>query len=356
MGKVEVSRVGLDKLDPTWNPFQSQFWALAKRPSGWRAFAFSYTAEGADGSPTTSVMLVLVRRLFLGMRLAYVPFGPPVDIYADEPSTQLQVLSAALKPLMPKGTAFIRYDLPWFDDGPPPTVTGKGLKTCRESVQPEGTSRIDLTVGFEQVRSQYRERARRNIRKARAHGITVKRWDGSSATFEQWYQVYLETARRDGFTSRPSSYILHLLQMEKKDITTHLYLSHLGNKVNGGALVISSESVAVYLFGASLRVEGCSPSYLLQDVAIGESCERGCAIYDLYGISGPEGRGAHLDGLRLFKRAFGGYVGYRPPSVDFVYRRFIRFIYATIEDIRFKLHRRRHPKRMSQQYSVGHED
>ncbi len=358
MCATKVERVALDKLDATWNPFQSQYWALAKRPSGWRSFAFAYTAEGVEEDEHTSVVLVLVRRLFFGMRLAYVPFGPPVYSYKESPSSVVQHFSQEIRTLLPKGTAFIRFDLPWFtpDESELPVLTGKHIRFCRESVQPEGTAQIDLSNGIEAVRLQYRERARRNIRKSKSHGIVIKTWDGSQKALDEWYSVYLETAKRDGFSTRSESYLKHLLQLKTTDTKTHLYLAYQGSSLIGGAIILASGSVSVYLFGASLRVDGCSPSYLLQDYAMSAACDRGCKVYDLFGISGPQGRGSHLEGLRLFKRAFGGYVCYRHPSVDYVYRRLVRFMYTRVEQVRYSIHRRNQPRRMSQQFSVGRED
>lgn len=358
MDSIQIERVGLDKLDAAHNPFQSNFWAKVKRPSGWRSFAFAYTGEDLDGNMLTSVVLVLVRRLFFGLRLAYIPFGPPVHAYKADVATQLKQFSRSIRPLLPRGTAFIRFDLPWFekDRMDVPHVTGRNIRICSESVQPEGTARIDLTEGIEAVRSRYRERARRNIRKAKAHDIVIRQWDGNQKTLDAWFAVYVETAKRDGFSIRGESYFNHLLRLEDPDVASLLYLAYQGDKIIGGSLIISSQAVSVYLFGASLRVDGCSPSYLLQDAAIRDACERGCAVYDLHGISGPHARGKHLEGLRLFKRAFGGYVCYRQPSLDYVYRRLIRFFYVRMEAIRYSMHRRRHPKRMSQQFSVSTEE
>lgn len=358
MGDITVERVGLDRLNPTMNPFQSQFWALLKRPSGWRAFAFQLTSEGVDSETHTVVFLVLVRRLLLGFRLAYIPFAPPVQEFAEDSSLLIGLLARRLRPLLPKGTAFVRFDLPWSkpETLDLPILGGKNIRVCRESVQPEGTAQISLSEGYEHVRMRYRERARRNIRKARAHGIVIHNWDGSEKSFNAWYDVYLETAKRDGFTARPSSYLRHLIAIETPGVSSHLYIAYQGGAILGGALIVASSAVSVYLYGASLRVEGCSPSYLLQDHAIREACSRGCEIYDLFGISGPGGRGGHLEGLRLFKRAFGGYVCYRTPSTDYVYRHSIRFIYTRLEQVRYNSYRKREPARMAQQYSVAREE
>ena len=358
MSETTIERVGLDQLDPTMNPFQSHFWASLKRPSGWRAFAFRFTAEGADGHSHSVVIMVLVRRLLLGFRLAYIPFAPPVHEFAQEPSVTISTLAKSLRKMLPKGMAFVRFDLPWVepDTIELPELTGKSIRVCRESVQPEGTTRILLSEGYEHVRMRYRERARRNIRKARAHGIEIRTWDGSEKSFTAWYNVYVETAKRDGFVARPASYLRHLLALDASQVSSHLYIAYQGGRILGGALIIASSGVSIYLYGASLRVEGCSPSYLLQDYAIRDACSRGCRIYDLFGISGPGNRGIHLEGLRLFKRAFGGFVCYRSPSVDFVYRHIVRFLYIRLEQIRYNSHRKRQPARMAQQYSVAREE
>jgi lipid II:glycine glycyltransferase (peptidoglycan interpeptide bridge formation enzyme) len=355
MIKATVHRVGLDQLDASSNPFQSQFWALAKRPTGWRSFAFRYVIEDEQGGEISTVFLVLVRRLFLHYRLAYIPFAPDIHQYSGETSVLIDRCAELLRPLLPKGTAFVRFDLPWQyrELEIPENLSGRYIRVCHDSVQPEGTVRINLDGGYEQVRLQYRERARRNIRKARAQGIIIRPWDTKEQTFSDWYSVYMQTAKRDGFVPRPSSYLYHLLTLQAPDVSAYLYVAYLGNTILGGALIIESKETAIYLYGASIRVDGCSPSYMLQDYAIAQACNRGRILYDLYGISGPGNRCSHLDGLRLFKRAFGGEIWYRSPSVDRIYRRFIRWSYAHLEMIRYVAYRKKHPKKMIQQYSVG---
>lgn len=359
MGALVATQVGLEELDAAWNPFQSRYWAVVKKSSGWSSRAFRLSGGAQEGGESwTAVVLVLVRRLAAGISIAYVPFGPPSDLIGGNAAFLLREFSRSVKPYVPKGTMFIRFDLPWGepDDERIFAISGRGLHTCRESVQPEATARIDLSEGYTIVRSRYRERAKRNIRKAESKGITVESWDGTDASFDRWYDVYLETAGRDGFTARPAGYLRTFLHASGDDVDCRLYIAKSGEQILGGAIILESRCLALYLYGASLRVEGCSPSYLLQNHAIREACGRGRRIYDLYGISGPGQRGAHLEGLRLFKRSFGGYVCYRPPSVDYAYHRFPRSCYLIFEHMRYRAHRKKHPGRMSQQYAVSKEN
>lgn len=389
MGTVSVSIAGFSELDSALNPFQSSFWAAIKQPSGWNPIALRITIDSETGGNSWStVTLVLSRRLLFGKVISYIPFGPDLSGMDMPLSAFLKDVAREMRRFLPHGSLCLRFDLPWnlpeMEDLP--VISGRSLKTCRESVQPEGTTRLDLSQGYEQARMQYRERARRNIRKAESKGVVVAEWDGKEEGFKQWYAVYQETARRDGFTARSEEYLrrfLNFASYEKPDsrmhfgqrrnlatspsflptsesrmlegISCHLYLAYVENKLAGGTMVLESKNLAVYLFGASLRFDGCSFSYLLQDYAIRKACEHNRTIYDFYGISGPKNRGSHLDGLRLFKRSFGGYNCYRQPSTDYVYQPFSWFGYTLFENLRFRIKRRRHPRRISQQFSVSTE-
>lgn len=342
---VQVREIDYTAFACGGNPFQSGYWASAKKPSGWKPQAFHLEVHGDGLTPWEGDMLVLTRTLSLGMRLAYVPFGP--DAFSVPLSTVefLRHLSKELKKLLPRGVFAIRYDLPWDEPEEPniSQIDGRRFRTCAESVQPEGTVRLDLSAGYEQVARQYRERAKRNIRKAENH-VVVETWNGNRADFEEWYAVYLETARRDGFTARPNDYLFRLLSLSDKqfgDVRCNLYLARNHGKIVGGCINLETEGTAVYLFGASLRLDSCSCSYAVQDYAIRMACEHGCQVYDLHGIPGPNGRGDHLRGLDLFKRSFGGHAYYRTPSTDYIYRPVAWWIFISGEKMRYRMHRHR---------------
>jgi lipid II:glycine glycyltransferase (peptidoglycan interpeptide bridge formation enzyme) len=393
MGRVTVSRISCSQLEAADNPFQSSFWAAVKQHSEWEPVAVRIRVVGPEpglGAVQVheSTLLILLRRIALSLVVAYIPFGPRLAGVPMPVAAYLRELSKALQPLLPRLTICLRYDLPWREDDSEhfELFSGHGLHVCKESVQPEGTAWIMLGDGYGTVKSAYRERAVRNIRKTQALGVSVREWGGNEEEFKAWYAVYQETAKRDGFAARPAEYLRRFLDYRThqvpdpsirfgqrregarfsnmvvaeqvspgNEVVCRLYLAYLGNRLLGGTIVMESKNVAVYLFGSSLRVEGISCSYLLQDHTIKSSWEHGCSLYDLYGISGPGERGAHLEGLRLFKRSFGGVVRYRHPSIDYPYRYMMWFFYAKIELMRFKAKRMRQPKRISQQYSVSHE-
>ncbi len=333
------------KKMPSMNsPFQSSYWAAVKHGSGWKPYAFTIEVEG-----WTSSVLVLVKRLFLFSSIAYIPFGP--DVFHNplhSVSEFLVGLSKELKKALPRSVITIRYDLPWDEVNDPNVMylTSGRFHTAKESVQPDGTVRIDLQWGYNAVTIGYRDRAKRALRKSKSL-YQVGLWDGSSPVFKRWYETYLETARRDGFSPRSEKYLKALLSLDGKvhgDVACKLVLAWEGKAIAGGIMVLMSGMDAVYLFGSTLRQDGTSCSYALQDYAIQLACESGCRFYDMHGIPGPKGRGGHLASLELFKLSFGGQSYYRTPTTDYVLHFFRWKIYTVMEHFRYRVKRKTKPQ------------
>ncbi len=329
------------KKMPSMNsPLQSSYWAAVKSGSGWKPYAFTIEMEG-----WTSSVLVLVKRLFLFSSLAYIPFGP--DVFHAPLTTVsefLTSLSKELKKVLPKSVFSIRYDLPWDEVNDPNVLylTSGRFHLAKESIQPDGTVRIALQWGYNAVTLGYRDRAKRALRKS-ASLYRVKVWDGQVSTFKKWYETYLETARRDGFAPRPEKYLKALLSLDGKvfgDVRCTLILAWDGKVLAGGLMLLMNSSEAIYLYGSTLRQDGVSCSYVLQDYAIRMACEHGCLFYDLHGIPGPKGRGGHLSSLELFKLSFGGQSYYRTPSTDYVLHFFRWRIYTVMEHFRYRVNRK----------------
>jgi len=290
-----------------------------------------------------------VKRLFLFSCLAYIPFGP--DVFHNPLTTVgefLVSLSKELKKVLPRSVFSIRYDLPWDEVNDPNVMSLNAgrFHTAKESVQPDGTVRIALQWGYNAVTLGYRDRAKRALRKS-TPVYQVSIWDGKAASVKRWYETYLETARRDGFTPRSEKYLRALLSLDGKvngDVACKLILAWEGKAIVGGLMLLMSSSEAVYLYGSTLRQDGISCSYVLQDLAIRMACENGCQFYDMHGIPGAKGRGDHLASLELFKLSFGGQVYYRMPTTDYVLHFFRWKAYSVMEHFRYRMNRKAKPQ------------
>lgn len=312
--KISVEKIRLEQLESSLNPLQSEQWANLKVNNGWAPYPFRIRM--GEGETT---LLVLVKRLIFNFSIAYIPYGPPNGFYHDE-------LSSKLRPYLPKGVVFVRYDLP-FGNTQKPT----GVKVLKESVQPEGSVILNLSGGYNVVASHYRQRAKRHLKRG---PLTITKYGGEEETYEKWYRLYRETAQREGFSPRSSAYIDQFLNSGGE-----LYCAYHKGEMVGGIVVLLSHPHALYLFGTSKVIAKISPAYLLQDYVIRELCARNFKSYDLHGISGAEGRGSHLAGLDQFKLSFGGEKVTRHPSFDYPYKKVPYLIYATLERWRMGRHR-----------------
>lgn len=341
---MDIRAIDYKKFTCTGSVMQSSFWAALKHGIGWKPYAFEITHDGL-----VFPLLVLVKQVMPLFQLSYIPFGPPTTVLGLAQEEQLlRQLARQLRKLLPRSVFALRFDLPFDepDDQNVMIIDGLRFKTCRESVQPEGTVRINLTKGYETVVSMYRDRAKRALRKG-GQAFQLGLWNGDTPSFKRWYDVYLETARRDGFSVRSAKYLRALLSLDGKvngDVQCKLLLATENGKIVGGIIVLFSQKEAMYLYGASLRIDSLSCSHMLQDYAIRMACEKGCTVYDLFGIPGPKGRGSHLESLELFKLSFGGHPYYRTPTTDYLYLYLPWRLYSIAELMRYRMHRKVKPQ------------
>jgi len=348
MIEMDISSIDIERLPTDGHPFQSPSWAYVKKINGWKAAAFHLECAKEGLSEN---LLVLTKPVGLIFYIAYIPFCSDSIRELSLKEEFFYQLSRSLRRLLPSHLLFIRYDFPFFytDENMIPTMKGLHIKECSDSVQPEATSIIDLSLGYDSVRSSYRQRARRALSRIAHSDISIIEYDNDRKKFDSWYELYRETARRDGFSTRSKEYISYLVHApEMSDFTTLLLAFHKGVLV-GGIITISSERTSVYLLGASKRIRGISPSYLLQDYSIKAACDKGSRFYDLHGVSGPFDKGEHLQSLTLFKKGFGGNIYYRQPSTDYICDSILYALYSIIERIRYRMNRK-NSRRNTQQY------
>jgi len=368
---------------------QTDFWGNFKGRFGWKAFAFSAKWETlppeippADSSDSPCVilpLLVLYHKLGPGIGFAYIPWGPELppdysaaagsaatgdaaDGSAANPGALAAELADALRSFLPKNTAFIRFDFPWFTDQPIPRPF-----TRAADVQPPNTVLVDLAPEETAIPANMKSKCRYNIGLAEKKGIAVRCIPASAfgaaaspdnraaahGELETFYRIYRETAARDGILIHPKEYYAAFFEeAAKHTIDARLYIaSHEGEDL-AGIVTLFRSRVGVYLYGASSNHKrNLMAPYALQWRAMRDAKAAGCFVYDMYGIPPrpPTEMPDHpMAGLYRFKTGFigdeganaaapGGSIVRRPGCWDYPCRPVIMALYSIAEKIQKKI-------------------
>ncbi len=249
-------------------------------------------------------LLALTRTVARVLTFAYVPFGPVHDPGRDR-GPYLRALAEALRPHLPRGTAFLRFDLPWEKTGDRPEAGG--LRKSSDDIQPPSTVMVDLSPPLEGVLSSMKPKTRYNIRLAEKKGVTVS--EGADADLDAWYGLYRETAERDKIAIHSKAYYADLFRAAREYGAAAprviLFLARAEGELLAGNIVILWKETGIYLYGASSgEKRNLMPTYALQWEAMRAARERGCLRYDLYGVPPRPDPGHPMFGLYQFKTGF----------------------------------------------------
>ncbi|WP_043923433.1 lipid II:glycine glycyltransferase FemX [Leadbettera azotonutricia] len=356
---ANCTNAGLSLCDSSESFLQSGFWGSFKARFGWNARSFliewnceseeeSQPASPAKDSRTAPKPLLVIRRpLALGISFAYVPWGPelpPGFPQDDEARNQALIeLAKALKPFLPKNTAFVRFDPPWYSEGacaPPPDIRLPFVRAGAD-VQPPDTVLMDLNQSMESLMENLKSKWRYNARLAQKKGVTVRQADESG--LDVFYSLLRQTAKRDGIVIHGIDYYRTLFSQcreyqAKTDgpgLDLRLYVADHEGETLAAIVVLHRGKKAVYLYGASSdRKRNLMAPYSLQLKAMEDAKAAGCAEYDLFGIPPNADPGHPMAGLYRFKTGFGGRIIHRPGSWDFAYRPLFAGAFRAAETLR----------------------
>jgi peptidoglycan pentaglycine glycine transferase (the first glycine) len=298
---------------PEAHILQTSHWAELKGHFGWTPRFIRQDHLGA---------MVLFRQLPMGLSVGYLPRGPvgngdwrslwsDVDaICQQENAIFLRVEPEIWEPT-PKG--FVENNLP-------------GFKPINQTVQPPRTIQIDLTPSEEEILMAMKSKTRYNIRLAERKDVIVR----PSQDVERFHQMSLTTSERDEFGIHSLEYYQRAYDLFSPQNACVLLIAEYQNKPLAGLMAFAKGDTAWYFYGASTNQErNRMPTYLLQWEAIRWARNKGCKIYDLWGVPDyPESyledhfmdRSDGLWGVYRFKRGFGGEVRRTIGSWDRVYR------------------------------------
>ncbi|MGL4981612.1 MAG: lipid II:glycine glycyltransferase FemX [Treponemataceae bacterium] len=304
---------------------QSSFWAKFKSYHGWRVQKITLQ----DGSEIN----VFLRTFFRFFTIAYIPLAPQFtdmpffEHIKNQPDyfSKIMILKTDLQNSLPKNLFCIRFDPPLeydFDTAEPQFFTRllkqTSVKKSLVDIQPPDSVILDLTQPQETLLENMKSKWRYNIRLAEKKGVTIRK--ASSDDLGIFYDLYKQTAKRDGIAIHKEQYYKDLLVLsEKNDSPTKifLYIAEHENEPLAAIIVLHNQSEAVYLYGASAnKKRNLMPAYLLQWTAIKEAQASGCLYYDFYGIPPSDDENHPMHGLYRFKTGFGGRIIHRLGSFD----------------------------------------
>jgi lipid II:glycine glycyltransferase (peptidoglycan interpeptide bridge formation enzyme) len=175
-------------------------------------------------------------------------------------------------------------------------------------MHPENAWILDIDRPEEEIIGAMKKRTRYSIRKAEKDGIKITT-SANPADVRLFYEMYLETARRQKFVPFSESYIRREFEIFRKNNKALMFFAYFKGKLISAAVIIFSSKMAFYHHGASIRSDnsGLTASELLQWNVILEARHRGLASYNFWGIA-PENCPKHpWHGLTTFKKGFGGH-------------------------------------------------
>ncbi len=171
---------------------------------------------------------------------------------------------------------------------------------------PPDTLVLDLEKKEEELLAGMKSKCRYNLNLSRKKGVFVK--DAREPDdIKIFYDLNLELEKRGRYHGHHFDYYNNLFMSLSGSNTMKLFIAEHEGQPLAAILVSYFGKVATYLHGASTREKReLMPSYALQWTAIKEAMNRGCSLYDFWGVA-PVGEKEHpWSGISRFKRGFGG--------------------------------------------------
>lgn len=291
----------------TGDLLQSFEWGDLKSRGGWKPLRV--VAE--DGGEIVAAASLLGRPIpGIGRCIMYAPRGPVLD---TQDRRLVREFCAHLRETAKKHRAILlKIDppIPVEDTTSEANLRAAGFRPVRTGgfggTQPKCVMQLDLDKSPDALMASFKPKWRYNIRLAERKGVSV-RLDCEKSDLKPFYELLLETAKRDGFLVRGFQYFQDMWDCLVPPGFMRLALAYYDGQPIAGAIAYRFGDKAWYTYGASSnKHRNVMPNHLVQWTLIRWAQESGCKWYDFRGVS-PRRNGEldeHLRGLNRFKEGF----------------------------------------------------
>lgn len=256
-------------------------------------------------------------------------------VWAEKPTEKLErevicALSAFMRKYHPS-YVFMRLNT-WYEADTHPVLS---------TTQYDQTVIIDLTGGDEAILSRMKSRGRRDVRKAlrECPANYTDETEQAAVDFSEYYEVIVETAKRDGFTPAPISDYTNMISSLGK-AHCRVFAARIDGRVAAWSIVTRQETVAVRYY-AAMRSEFMR-MHVTDALLYKECCMLGAAgvtDYDLMGIGSEFS--PSLMGLNEFKTKFTKDTTSVSPGRDVALRKYFYWSLSTLQALRTYLRERK---------------
>lgn len=261
---------------------QTDFWQRVKSATGWQAHHI--IIEGQD---TLAGIQILVKHQGQ-FNLGYTGrFWPDIKGHTDV-STILNCLknfaqNQKLTVLTIDPSLYLNTDIgeKWLE-----LVQNDNRFVYAKQIQSRGTALSDLS-SFDSLYDSLAKGTRYNIRNAEKRGISIEITPATKESFEEFWDLYVETAKRKGFILRPKSYYLHLIE-SAKNTTCELYITYARHPdekqpVSASFMLLNGKNGWLLYAASSLRQRNLMPNDLLEYRNLEFAFKHGIQTFDWWG-------------------------------------------------------------------------
>ncbi|GAB4479536.1 MAG: peptidoglycan bridge formation glycyltransferase FemA/FemB family protein [Anaerolineae bacterium] len=308
--------------------------------TGWRPERIAYMHRGV-----VVAMAQVLTRQELGLKIMYVPKGPALD-YSDRELRE-SVLREIRRHAEQAGAIFIKIDpdipVGWGDPTEPGASEdplGKlvqaewaaaGLRFSPDQVQFRNSVIVDLRRSEDDLLAAMKQKTRYNVRLGPEKKNLAIRMGGLD-DLDVLYDLYAETALRDGFIIRPLDYYRRAWgDFIRAGLAQPFIAEYKGDPI-AHVIVFGFGKRAWYFYGASSdRERHRMPNYALQWAAMRWARMQGMAFYDFWGAPDDfDDPDDPLAGVYRFKAGFGGVVVRRIGAWDYPARERLYTFYTRV--------------------------
>ena len=275
-------------------------------------------AGGLEAHPPTNdidcgigILPVQAQKLIGGCIFYYYPHpgkanlllatgGPILPLEYRVPGMQM-LLETARKLAKELGAIALRIEPMWSEK---PGYL-EGFARAPADFLPSETLLVDLRASETEILAAMKPKGRYNLRLSQRRGVEIE-FTADSQAIPLFYDIFLETVRRQQFFGEPYGFFINLCQTLFAAQIAEIGLARWRGKLLAAILVVYWGDRTIYLYGGrSAEHPEVMAAYGLHWRAMQRAKAKNCQVYDFYGFTRNPSHG--YANFSRFKSQFGGF-------------------------------------------------